>query len=102
MIECYQTFEQKVRIGHYDLISCFSNSNFYFILYSENQCISKLDKIGIFIDMQFHSLISKFTFCIFLSVAWPTGVQLMFFFSSGVSKLFGAQGSPSSGSLLNL
>ena len=34
----------------------------------------------------------------FLSVAWPTGVQLMFFFSSGVSKLFGAQGSPSSGS----
>ena len=38
----------------------------------------------------------------FLSVAWPTGVQLMFFFSSGDSKLFGAQGSPSSGSLLNL
>ena len=38
----------------------------------------------------------------FLSVAWPTGVQLMFFFSSGVSKLFGAQGSPSSGSLLNM
>ena len=38
----------------------------------------------------------------FLSVAWPTGVQLMFFFSFGVSKLFGAQGSPSSGSLLNL
>ena len=37
----------------------------------------------------------------FLSVAWSTGVQLMFFFSSGVSKLFGAQGSPSSGSLLN-
>ena len=27
--------------------------NFYFILYSENQCISKLDKIGIFIDMKF-------------------------------------------------
>ena len=38
----------------------------------------------------------------FLSVLWPTGVQLMFFFCSGVSKLFGAQGSPSSGSLLNL
>ena len=38
----------------------------------------------------------------FLSVAWPTGVQLMFFFCSGVSKLFGAQGSPSSESLLNL
>ena len=38
----------------------------------------------------------------FLSVAWPIGVQLMFFFSSGFSKLFGAQGSPSSGSLLNL
>ena len=29
-------------------------SNFYFILYSENQCISKLNKIGIFIDMKFH------------------------------------------------
>ena len=38
----------------------------------------------------------------FLSVAWPTGDQLVFFFCSGVSKLFGAQGSPSSGSLLNL
>ena len=38
----------------------------------------------------------------FLSVAWPTGVQLLFSFCSGVSKLFGAQGSPSSGSLLNL
>ena len=25
----------------------------------------------------------------FLSVAWPTGVKLMFFFCSGVSKLFG-------------
>ena len=37
-----------------------------------------------------------------LSVAWPTGVQLVFFFCSGVSKLFGAQGSPSSGSLLKL
>ena len=32
----------------------------------------------------------------FLSVAWPTGVQLVFFFCSGVSRLFGAQGSPSS------
>ena len=39
---------------------------------------------------------------VFLSVAWPTGVQLVFFFCSGVSRLFGAQGSPSSGSLLNL
>ena len=38
----------------------------------------------------------------FLSVAWPTGVQLVFFFCSGVSKLFGAQGSPSSGNLLNM
>ena len=38
----------------------------------------------------------------FLSVAWSIGVQLAFFFCSGVSKLFGAQGSPSSGSLLNL
>ena len=27
---------------------------FYFILYNETQCISKLDKIGIFIDMKFH------------------------------------------------
>ena len=26
----------------------------YFIHDSENQCISKLDKIGIFIDMKFH------------------------------------------------
>ena len=38
----------------------------------------------------------------FLSVAWTTGVQLVFFFCSGVSRLFSAQGSPSSGSLLNL
>ena len=38
----------------------------------------------------------------FLSVAWPTGVQLVFFFCSVVTKFFGAQGSPSSGSLLNL
>ena len=38
----------------------------------------------------------------FLSVAWPTGVQLLFFFCSGVSRLFSVQGSPSSGSLLNL
>ena len=38
----------------------------------------------------------------FLSVAWPTEVQLVFFFCSGVSKLFGAQGSPLSDSLLNL
>ena len=29
-------------------------TDFYFILYSETQCISKLDKIGIFIDMKFH------------------------------------------------
>ena len=38
---------------------------------------------------------------VFLS-SWPTGVQLVFFFCSGVSRLFGAQGSPSLGSLLNL
>ena len=37
-----------------------------------------------------------------LSVAWPTGVQLVVFFCSGVSMLLGAQGSPSSGSLLIL
>ena len=30
------------------------NISFYFILYSENQCISKFDKIVIFIDMKFH------------------------------------------------
>ena len=35
-------------------------------------------------------------------LAWPTGVQPVFSFCSGVSKLFGAQGSPSSGGLLNL
>ena len=29
-----------------------------------------------------------------LSVAWPNGVQLVFFFCSGVSNLLGAQGSP--------
>ena len=38
----------------------------------------------------------------FLSVAWPTEVQLVVFFCSGVSKLLGAQGSPSSGTLLIL
>ena len=44
-----------------------------------------------------------FTFIIIIIiVAWPTGVPLVFFFCSGVSKLLGAQGSPSSGSLLNL
>ena len=30
------------------------SKSFYFILYSENQCISKHDKIDIFIDMKFH------------------------------------------------
>ena len=36
-------------------------------------------------------------------IAWPTGVQLVFFLLLRIfSKLFGAQGSPSSGSLLNL
>ena len=38
----------------------------------------------------------------FLSVAWPTRVQLVFSFAPGFSKLFGAKGSPSSGSLLIL
>ena len=38
----------------------------------------------------------------FLSVAWSTVVHLMFSFAPDFSKLFGAQGSPSSGSLLNL
>ena len=38
----------------------------------------------------------------FLSVAWPTGVQLVFFFVCPRFSvmLFGAQGSPSSDSLL--
>ena len=31
-----------------------SENSVYFILYCENQCISKLDKIGIFTDMKFH------------------------------------------------
>ena len=31
-----------------------SRQKFYFILYSDNQCISKLDKIGIFIDIKSH------------------------------------------------
>ena len=30
------------------------NNRLYFILYSENQCISELDKNCIFIDMKFH------------------------------------------------
>ena len=33
---------------------CGYSMHIYFILYSETQCISKLDKIGIFIDMKFH------------------------------------------------
>ena len=37
-----------------------------------------------------------------MSIAWPTGVQLVFFFRSRVSKLYGAKGSASSGSLLKL
>ena len=35
-------------------IPCRGTWKLYFILYSETQCISKLDKIGIFIDMKFH------------------------------------------------
>ena len=38
----------------------------------------------------------------FLSVAWPGGDRLVFLFCSGVSKLFCAQGSPSSDGLVNL
>ena len=38
----------------------------------------------------------------FLYVAWPTGVNSCFTFAPGFSELFGAKGSPSSGSLLNL
>ena len=37
-----------------------------------------------------------------MSVAWPIGVQLVFFFCSGDIKLLGAEGSQSSGSLLIL
>ena len=54
MSEYDQTFDPNKLIGHCDLISRISDFAFYFILYSENQCISKLDKIGIFIDMKFH------------------------------------------------
>ena len=54
MSEYDQTFDPNILIGHCDLISRFSDFAFYFILYSENQCISKYDKIGIFIDMKFH------------------------------------------------
>ena len=52
------TFDNKLVLRPCDLISWLSDFviylNTYFILYSENQCISKLDKIGIFIDMKFH------------------------------------------------
>ena len=41
--EIYLVFTSKKQI-----------SSIYFIPYSDNQCISKLDKIGIFIDMKFH------------------------------------------------
>ena len=38
------------------MLPILGSENCYFILYSETQCtcISKLDKIGIFIDMKFH------------------------------------------------
>ena len=49
-----KTFDPEVVLGHCDLISRYSDFAFYFILNSENQCISKLDKIGIFIDMKVH------------------------------------------------
>ena len=47
----------KLRMIHlfYDTFGIKRNKKaFYFILDSENQCISKLDKIGIFTDMKFH------------------------------------------------
>ena len=37
-----------------DLYNYADDNTVYFILYSETQCISKLDKIDIFIDMKFH------------------------------------------------
>ena len=37
-----------------------------------------------------------------LSVAWPPGFNWRLSFAPDFSKLFGAQGSPSSGSILNL
>ena len=42
------------KVGSLLVFSSYKVFFFYFILYSENQCISKLDKIGIFIDMKFH------------------------------------------------
>ena len=54
-------FQDRIQIQKWRL--CFTvinnplrvcDPNFYFILYSETQCILKLDKIGIFIDMKFH------------------------------------------------
>ena len=54
-----------------------------------------------------HCLLVPFSFSSFgpelVCVAWPTGGQLVFFFCSRFSViLFGAQGSPSPGSLLYL
>ena len=53
-----------VTYSHKSSYACGRNT-FYFLPYSENQCISKLDKIGIFIDMKFLCyqipLISKVT-----------------------------------------
>ena len=69
-------------------------------------CTPTYDKfLDILNDFGFTQMVINFfcavgALCMFSS--WPTGVQLVFFFCSGVSRLFGAQGSPSSGSLLNL
>ena len=52
----------------------------------------------LFVLASVHFRISFYPFksCGFSSVAWPTGVQLVFFFCSGFNKLFGAQRSESS------
>ena len=53
-------------------------------------------------DFDFDIRFSVFEWWRSSSCSLCTGVQLVFFFCSGVRRLFGAQGSPSSGSLLNL
>ena len=52
-------------------------------------------------DLATSALLYMDTYQGLLSVAWPTGVQIVFFFCSRYSvMLFGAQGSPSPGLLL--
>ena len=59
------------------------------------------DEVSV-VNAHLNDLPVKFSVCVNEGQNKPTGVQLVFFFCSGVSRLFGAQGSPSSGSLLSL